>query len=475
MGLPAKVSNICEEAAALPREATIYGIRELARRAGVSREMFRTWQVVFDDAGQTTVFVEPGTDKRIRIPCLQPKVWKEIQSGIIRTSVASAPSFSGGKLLFPSKLIVPFSSDDPGGVGPLFAIAAPDLVECRLDLAASTVLMLSRFEETLPHARDEHDRFSGFSSLAWQEGFLHRPVVDEWGIAFALALGYLLPGWQSRERRLRVKLGHDADILGIPMIFRTTVAHTLRRGRPDATLRDLVSLCAGVDTAYQRCLRQLVQHALDRGLGCAVYWKCSASGPHDTGYDPRNSRIQRMIAEFSSKGVEMGVHPGYQSFRAPQRLRQEITALQGILGDRRLGGRQDFLRWSPESWREWEGLGLAYDASVGFADRTGFRAGTCHPYRPWILSLGREADLLEIPLIAMDSTLQAYMRLTPDEALQNLRDCVAACRAVGGVFSLVWHNTTMMHSGYSNTYRRLLDELTGSEAYEGTNCSDELW
>lgn len=137
-----------------------------------------------------------------------------------------------------------------------------------------------------------------------------------------------------------------------------------------------------------------------------------------------------------------------------------------LLGTRNVGGRQDFLRWTPNDWVGWESEGLLYDASVGFADFVGFRAGTAYPYRPWLLSENREARLLEIPIVAMDTTLHGYMRLDPHQALEKLRNCVARCRVVGGVFHLIWHNTKMMHPGYSKTYKTLIEELSGSKRYE---------
>jgi hypothetical protein len=139
-----------------------------------------------------------------------------------------------------------------------------------------------------------------------------------------------------------------------------------------------------------------------------------------------------------------------------------VTAL---LGTRRVGGRQDFLRWDPSCWQLWEAEGLAYDASVGFADTNGFRAGTSIPYRPWLLAENREARLVEIPMTAMDSALRGYGKLEPHDALSRLRRLVERCRAVGGVFHLVWHNTTMMDRGYANVYRTLIQELAGTPGF----------
>ncbi|HTF05589.1 MAG TPA: hypothetical protein VK826_16295, partial [Bacteroidia bacterium] len=40
--------------------------------------------------------------------------------------------------------------------------------------------LVSRYEEYLPHIRDQLDRFDAHSSLAWEHGFLEVPVVNIW-------------------------------------------------------------------------------------------------------------------------------------------------------------------------------------------------------------------------------------------------------------------------------------------------------
>jgi len=181
-----------------------------------------------------------------------------------------------------------------------------------------------------------------------------------------------------------------------------------------------------------------------------------------------------MIFAFRDSGVELGIHPSYQSFDSHAAFQNEVSVLKEILQQDLVGGRQDFLRWKPETWSVWEAEGIAYDASVGFADHIGFRAGTCHPYRPWLVDHGREADLLEIPLIAMDSTLLSYMRVSEEEALQKTRQCIARCRAVGGVFTLLWHNTRIMNPRHKTLYQTLLDDLHGSPSYDWRSAYHEI-
>jgi hypothetical protein len=458
----------------LPREARNYAIRELIRRAGVSAATIQTWRIEFEGSRWVNVFVQPGTEARLRFPLAPDLHWERLRAGQFHTSTASwlrDPAKSVAELIPNFK--VPFSSSDRDHVGALFFATSSTCVECAVDLPSSALLTLSRFEETLPVPRDEHGRFEAASSIAWRDGFLDRPIVDEYGLAFADAISYLMPRWEPETRKLRVKLGHDVDEIGLPFNFHSAAAHALKRYSPVAAIRDLLAPATGISTTYQKFLRDIVLLATEADLDATVYWKCSAKGAHDTGYDPRHPRVRAQIEELRQQGIAMGIHPGYQTFDSLETFAAEVDAVTAILGERRVGGRQDFLRWKPATWIDWDAAGLAYDASVGFADCVGFRAGTAVPFHPWILSENREANLLEIPIVAMDSTLQGYMKRNADEALGELRELVKRCRLVGGVFHLVWHNTKMMDPGYTRTYRTLLGELAGSAAYDWRAWDDD--
>src|SRR5262249_46841680 len=155
----------------------------------------------------------------------------------------------------------------------------------------------------------------------------------------------------------------------------------------------------------------------------------------------------------------MGAHPGYYTYHARERLQEEADHIRSAVGSSLIGGRQHYLRWSPQTWEDWEACGFAYDSTLGYADAIGFRAGTCIPYKPWLLGPAREATLLEIPLIVMDVTLSEYMRVPKEEQFGKIMTIVAKCRLVGGVFTLLWHNNTLVEPRYGDTYIRLIHHL----------------
>jgi hypothetical protein len=457
---------LVKEVPEFPRAGVAYAARELARRAGVSAETFNTWRVESDSKDFASLFVEPGTQKQIRFSRSTPEFWKQIRAGVFRTSRARWMRDPGARFVGVNDFVIPFSSLDRDDAGCLFSIINEDCVECPVDLLASIALTLGRYEETLPGPRDQHGRFPVRGSMATRDDFLRRPIVDEFGLAFEQALEYLLPQWKPAVRQMRVKVSHDVDEIGLPFTLRGAAGHAVRRGHPLWTARDLVALTMGVEPAYQKLLREIVAFSIERGIKPAVYWKASGPGPNDTGYELRHAAIQRMIKDFRTQGVEMGIHPGYETFASPEKLSDEVLALQQFFGDRALGGRQDYLRWNPQTWVQWESLGLAYDSSVGFTDGLGFRAGTCYPFRPWLFSEGREAKILEIPLIAMDDSVEMQEKVQIGNAVAATNDIMERCRMVGGVFTLVWHNTRIIEPGARRMYQELLDLIAGHESYD---------
>jgi hypothetical protein len=460
-------SAVAEQPNVLTPEARRYAIGEIARRAGVSNAWSKSWRIEFSDQS-TTIRLDSSAKKSIVFP-VQPATQPLSHSILSGVTSRAAWAYPPGANLLDSvpDFVVPFvGCNQTGGISPVFAASDPETIRFNFDLPAAALYTLARVEENVITERDSHGRFPASSSIAVKKNFLHRPIVDEYGFAFEQALRCLMPQWPVERRHFRVKLSHDVDELGIPFSLRSSVGHTLHRRRPMATFQDFLSLVTDHWPAYLQAVFQLAQLSKDHALDSAFYWKASPAGKNDSGYDPRHAKVKSTLRWLNERGFESGVHPGYETFRSPQKLRGEVDTLRQCIGIDELGGRQHYLRWLPETWRHWEACGLAYDSSLGFAERIGFRAGTCVPYRPWLWEENREANLLEIPLLVMDRTLGYYMKLSPQESFVSVIECVKKCRAVGGVFTLLWHNEALLDPVYRDLYSRLLEHLSGSARFD---------
>ncbi len=436
-----------------------YALWELARRAGVTAEMFRTW-TIRQGAHGTTLEISAG--KQVFFPNSTPELLRKIaasQAGTIQRAWLYDPPAELKKII--PDLIVPFA-DRSQPAGPLFVATNRDRIECSVDLLLVVLLVLSRWEEAVATEHDAHGRFCANQSMASKDGFLERPIVDEYALAFEQALRFLCPAWRPAERKLRAKISHDADHVGIPFQGKN-ILRRIAHGDARNTWRELWGWLPECDPADLCAVREIVSLTREHKLDSAVYWMASPPSLRDSGYDPRHHKVRRVIDWLREQGVESGVQPGYSTYRSPERLRREVNLLRHVLGDGPLGGRQHYLRWCVDTWIHWEMCGLAYDSTLSYADHIGFRCGTCIPYQPWLLSLNRAADLLEVPLLVMDRTLLGYMNLTEERSVEAVQRCVRSCATVGGVFTMVWHNNTLLEPKYRSLYVKLLRVLEGAE------------
>jgi hypothetical protein len=442
--------------------ARVYALRQLMLRTAVPQVMLNSWKVeVNDDA----TVVALARDARIRFRHAPATFWHDVIDGSYKVVRAEWPYPLPNPCsdLVPD-LVVPFV--DRTYAGPLFVRTSEHTWECPIDLLASVLLTLSRFEELQSHERDLHGRFLAAQGVALKYNFLHRPIVDEYGLALQQVIQFLVPGWRPPESKLRVKLSHDIDETGFPRSLSNSLGHTLKRRQPFATLRDLLGPAFGIRPSLLEAVFRITELAKRYGIASALYWKNSPKSDWDGGYDLSLKPVHEVVTRLKNEGLELGVHPSYYTFNDPHRLGDEVEQICEVIDERQVGGRQHFLRWHPRTWQDWEKCGLAYDSTVGFSDHIGFRAGTCVPYRPWSLELNREINLLEIPLLAMDVTLAYYMRLAPEESVALLLQCAERCRIVGGVFTLLWHNRSLLDPNYGHAYQTMLSALQFTPAFD---------
>lgn len=456
----------------LTPEARTYAIRELARRARVQRDFFNSWKIEVGE--KDTVLTLGAQSRRVIFRHAPEGPFQGKCSSRIPVALASWMAAPSDEIL-KADLVLPFVTPSENKA-PLFLQKEEGTFVCQLDVLLSTVFTLARVEEMFAHAADPYGRFPASASVAAHHGFLERPIVDEYGTALAQVIKALLPAWDPIPAFRRVKVTHDIDNVGFPFQLRTAIGHTIRRRRPAATIKDAVANFTGAETTELGLVRELAEISKSRGLRSAFFWKGSPAGPHDSGYDPFHPKIQRVIADLKREGFEQGVHPGYDSFGDRSRLRTEVELLTRALGTAKLGGRQHYLRWTPQTWLDWEACGLVYDSTLGFADAIGFRAGTSVPYRPWQLEQNRELNLIEVPLTVMDCTTVKYMALSKPEALARIRECAKRVALANGVFTLLWHNSPLIDPEYDGWYEPVLDSVASDAKDYQLPCTPaELW
>jgi peptidoglycan/xylan/chitin deacetylase (PgdA/CDA1 family) len=341
-------------------------------------------------------------------------------------------------------------------------------VELGLDVLGSVFFLLTRYEEAAGRQRDERERFPASASLAFREGFLDRPLANEYVEVLWRVMARIWPRLGRRSRSFAERPTHDVDFLRCRQpTLRTTLDRTVR----DAVFRREPSLALARLSAFARPARadpfdtfDLLMDASERaGMRSTFYVIAGRTGGSiDGDYELEDPFARRLLRRIHERGHEVGLHGSYGTFRDAEATRAELERLKRVAAEEGIdqeawGGRQHFLRWeNPTTWRNYEKAGLAHDSTLAFAERAGFRAGTCFEYPVFDLVEGKQLRLRERPLIAMDASLVRYAGLRGDAVVAEVERLRERCRRYEGEFVLLWHNDWLYSNRGKRLYRRVL-------------------
>jgi hypothetical protein len=330
------------------------------------------------------------------------------------------------------------------------------------DVLGSIFYVLSRMEEyNSPHT-DGLGRYKASASILHQNDWLQEPICDRWSKALIRELEKNLKlSLNAQKPRFSFQPTFDIDntfAYAHKNTIRTFLANTkdLIYGRA-ARRNDRQMVRQGrskdpYDTFEQ--IAALAQHYEDT----KVFWLLGNYTKLDKNLSHLNLAQQEKIKEIAAF-AEIGIHGSSLTPFNAEQLEIEIQRLTQIIGYRPNSNRQHFLLMRlPDAYRNLITAGITHDYTMGYAEQTGFRAGTARCFK-WFDLLKNEATNLNIhPFAYMDGTLLEYLKLTPSEAKIRIGELYQEVQKYGGAFSFLWHNETI--SGYQHweSYQEVFKE-----------------
>jgi hypothetical protein len=343
------------------------------------------------------------------------------------------------------------------------------------DVLGLTFWMLARVEEIGRSDLDLHGRFPSTSSHAYMHDYLDRPLVDEW----LYVLGQVIVRqWEGVELRRHFTKNFITCDLDVPYAERVSLKKLPRKLCGDLAKRQSMTMAW---RSLSSCIRyREPSFSCDPNLA-AINWMMDINelagnkitffiltgGDHplDGHYRMDDPIIREILQRIHSRGHDIGLHPGYASYLDSKctaieaaRLRFAMEA-EGI-SQPEVGSRQHFLRWcSSYTSRSLEKAGLQYDSTLGYADHPGFRCGTCYEFPMFDPTLGRCLELRQRPLVLMECSVieKRYMGLgCSREAETVMHKLKEICQRVGGVFTMLWHNSNLLDKRSRSIYQELV-------------------
>ena len=346
--------------------------------------------------------------------------------------------------------------------------------EGKPDILASIFYVLSRMEEYNSTQTDQLSRFKATASVLTSYEWLQTPICDNWSNSFIKLLEQELKvNLYAQKPRFSFQPTFDIDntfAYAHKNSLRTFFAQAKdflfrRKGRmQDRNLVRKGQLKDPYDTFEQ--ISELAQ----RYEETKVFWLLGNYSKLDKNLSHFNLAQQEKIKGVANL-AEVGIHASSLTQFNIQQLEIEIERLEQIIGYKPKSNRQHYLLMSlPDTYKNLIKVGIRHDYTMGYAEQTGFRAGTARSFKWFDLHRNEITNLNIHPFTYMDGTLLEYLKLSPNEAKQRILSLYREVQIHGGAFSFLWHNETI--GGYQHwaEYQEIFKEnFVLHESWNRTN------
>jgi len=355
-------------------------------------------------------------------------------------------------------------------------------ISTKLDIFGSAFFMLTRYEELVKPDRDEHGRFPATASLAYQEGFLEKPIVDEYVEILWAALKYLWPGLTRKENKFTAYISCDVDnpyaaqTKSIISTYRKMGGDIIKRRSAGEAFQTWLNFSYSLKGDFHYDPYWSFDWIMDlnekAGNQLAFYFPFASSVPEfDAHYDVDEPRIRSLMSRIHQRGHEIGMHGSYASYKDVEQLKSEAQRLKRVFMEEgieqpSIGNRQHYLRWSSSETHVYlDEAGLDYDTTLSYADHPGFRCGTCREYPMFDLLSRKELNLIQRPLIIMECSLMdnSYLGVNGvEDACTYFKAIMDQIKMLNGAFTMLWHNSSLTDDCSKSLYVTILEMLNSN-------------
>ncbi len=333
------------------------------------------------------------------------------------------------------------------------------------DIFAASFYLLSRYEEYMPHVKDEFGRFTAKDSLAFKHGFLEQPVVDIWAYKFKKTLQVKFPDFQFKNRAYNVK-----PIIDVPMAYYFRQKGLMRT--VGGTLNDIFRL--KLKQLYQRYLVLLrfkrdpydtYKWIINRQKHSkSKFWVFFLIGDYTT-YDKNvsiNKKVFVSLIKSLADYCNVGLKASYFSLEDFDILKKEKQSMEATINTSLVASRNSFSKLNlPNAYRNLIDLEIKEDYTMGYINHIGFRAGTCTPFLFYDLDYEVQTPLLVHTYHLMDFSLLKHASLLDKK--QTLEKVMQQIKKVNGTFTPVFHNYSFSDDPRWKGFKELFTIILNSE------------
>lgn len=335
--------------------------------------------------------------------------------------------------------------------------------DVNFDIVAASFLLVSRYEEYLPHRTDRHKRYKAEQSYACKNQFLEIPLVNKWAVKLAELVKAKFPEFKYSLHNYRFKATFDIDnayaYKNKGFIRTATGLSNAFLSFNFGKLKDRLDVLRGLKKDPYETYDILSDWQNRYSLDTIYFFLLGDYGKHDKNIPHKNKEFQQLIKQISGKS-EIGLHPSFVSNSKPQKISIEKERIETIIGKDINKSRQHYIMLKfPETYKNLLDKGIKEDYSMGYATHVGFRASICTPFYFYDIMTEKQTNLLVHPFMVMDTTLKYYMKLSPDDAISKIKPLIQEVKNMGGEFVSIMHNESVSGNNGWRKWDKVLEEV----------------
>lgn len=333
------------------------------------------------------------------------------------------------------------------------------------DVFAASFYLLSRYEEYLPHVKDDYGRFTVKESLAFKNGFLKQPVVDIWAYIFKKALQERFADFKFKNRTYSIN-----PVIDVPTAYYFKHKGLMRT--VGGTLGDILRF--KIRQLYQRYLvllsfkrdpyntfKWIINKQKQTKHQFVVFFLIGDYSTYDKNVSINKRKFVSLIKSVADY-CKVGLKTSYFALENFDALKTEKINMESIINTTLEASRNSFSKLNlPNSYRNLIELEIYEDYTMGYVNEIGFRAGTCTPFLFYDLDYEIQTPLMINPFHLMDYALLAHTSLLDKK--ESLGKIIKEVKRVNGTFTPVFHNYTFSSEarwhGFKELFSIILDSV----------------
>lgn len=327
------------------------------------------------------------------------------------------------------------------------------------DVFSASFYMLSRYEEYLPHVKDDIGRFMATESLAYQNGFLHQPVVDIWSYKFKSKLQSAFPELEFRKQDTKVHAVVEAsrpNAYRQKGFFRTLIGYMddLFHGK----FKNLVArtqVLVGLKRDPLDTFKWIINTARHSNFRLSTFFLLGEAQNFEESLNTQGHNF-KLLLKYVSDYKEVGLIFSYSALSDHDKLKKEKREMEHITNRDLVSSlNAGFLVNLPEIYRHLVELEVRNDFTMVFRETEGFRAGTCTPFLFYDLDYEIKTPLMLHPA-AM--TTFAFEKKYSTDVEKVVNNYLAEVERVNGTFLMIFSNKNFSRTPENKIWRKIFSE-----------------